>query len=122
MAEAAGLTADIVVGIAKNRRNEISEDMHSWVFVYTNAYEGLLIDPTWGAGAVVDGKFIKSDDNSAWFDVSPYWMIFSHFPSNKYWTKLEIEIDESQFRQLPYQHPTTENDGKDFLFESVSML
>lgn len=122
MAEAAGLTADIVVGIAKNRRNEISEDMHSWVFVYTNAYEGLLIDPTWGAGAVVDGKFIKSDDNSAWFDVSPYWMIFSHFPSNKYWTKLEIEIDESQFRQLPYQHPTPENDGKDFLFESVSML
>jgi hypothetical protein len=122
MAEAAGLTADIVVGIAKNRRNEISEDMHSWVFVYTNAYEGLLIDPTWGAGAVVDGKFIKSDDNSAWFDVSPYWMIFSHFPSNKYWTKLEIEIDESQFRQLPYQHPTLENDGKDFLFESVSML
>lgn len=122
MAEAAGLTADIVVGTTKNHRNEVSEEQHSWVFVYANAYEGILIDPTWGAGSVKDGKFIKSEDNSAWFDVSPYWMIFSHFPNSKYWTKLDIEVSESQFKCLPYKHPTSENDGKDFLFESIATL
>ena len=122
MAAAAGLTADIVLGITKNHNNEISDERHAWVFVYTNAYDGLLIDPTWGAGSVKDGKFIKSDDNSAWFDVSPYWMIFSHFPINRYWTKLEIDVDESKFTSLPYMHPTSEVDGKDFLFESVAKL
>jgi transglutaminase/protease-like cytokinesis protein 3 len=122
MAEIAGLTADIVSGKIKTSDGKIAEDKHAWIFVYTHAYEGLLIDPTWGAGAICDGKFIKSNDKSMWFNVSPYWMAFSHFPDQDYWTKLDINITEGQFESLPYLVPSNDSDGKDVLFESLSKL
>jgi transglutaminase/protease-like cytokinesis protein 3 len=120
MAEAVGLTADIIVGKTKNPKGEISTDKHAWVFVYTDGYDGIIIDPTWGAGGVDGVKFVKKEDNSMWFNVSPYWMIFSHFPDNPNWTKLDIDITEEQFKQLPYINPSNEKDGKDTLFESLS--
>lgn len=122
MAEIAGLTADIVSGKIKTPDGKIAEDKHAWIFVYTHAYEGLLIDPTWGAGAVADGKFIKSNNNSMWFNVSPYWMAFSHYPDNEFWTKLDISITEEQFASMPYMLPLIDNDGKDVLFECLSKI
>ena len=119
MAEAVGLTADIITGKTKDKKGSIS-DKHSWVFVYTHAYDGILIDPTWGAGSVDGVKFIKSEDNSPWFNVSPYWMIFSHFPDQQYWSKLDITISEEQFEKLPFVKMTNETDGKDYLFECIS--
>lgn len=120
MAEVAGLTADIVTGRIKTLDGTVSEDKHAWVFVYTTSYNGLLIDPTWGAGFVSDGKFVRSTDNSMWFDVSPYWMAFSHYPDNYFWTKLDISITEEQFAALPYMAPSNDNDGKDVLFETLA--
>lgn len=122
MAEAVGLTADIIAGKTKSPDGKLSEDKHAWVFVYTSAYNGILIDPTWGAGAVDGVKFIKNEKNDAWFNVSPYWMIFSHYPDQQYWTKLDIKVTEEQFDKLPFVLPTDETDGKDFLFESLSKL
>lgn len=120
MAEIAGLTADIFVGKVKTPDGKISEDKHSWIFVYTHEYEGILIDPTWGAGAVNGNKYVKNTDNSMWFDVSPYWMVFTHFPEQQDCTRLnKLEITEEQFKQLPYKLPTNDTDGKDFLFESL---
>ena len=121
MAEAVGLTADIILGKTKNSEGKIS-DKHSWVFVYTHAYDGILIDPTWGAGSVDGVKYIKSEDNSPWFNVPPYWMIFSHFPDQQYWSKLDITISEEQFEKLPFVKITKEIDGKDFLFECISKV
>lgn len=121
LAEAVGLTADIITGKTKDTEGKIS-DKHSWVFVYTHAYDGILIDPTWGAGAVDGTKFVKSEDNSIWFNVSPYWMIFSHFPDQQYWSKLDITISEEQFEKLPFAKKSNETDGKDYLFECVSKL
>lgn len=122
MAEAVGLTADIITGRTKSPDGKLSEDKHAWVFVYTNAYNGILIDPTWGAGAVDGVKFFKNEKNDVWFDVSPYWMIFSHFPDQQYWTKLDLKVSEDQFKKIPYVNPTKETDGKDNLFESLSKL
>ena len=122
MAESVGLTADIVTGITKNQGGEVSEEKHAWIFVYTSAYDGLLIDPTWGAGSVFDGKFVKNEDNSMWFNVSPYWMFFSHYPDQQYWTKLDIDITENQFRALPYHLPSKDSDGKDVLFDALANL
>ncbi|MBR5653941.1 MAG: hypothetical protein IKX22_07645 [Prevotella sp.] len=119
MVEAVGLTADIITGITKNNDGNISSDKHSWVFVYIRGYEGILIDPTWGAGAVDGVKFVKSEDYSAWFNVSPYWMIFSHFPDQQYWSKLDINITEEQFEKLPIVEMNNETDGKDYLFECL---
>ena len=120
MAEAVGVTADVITGITKDEEGKISEDKHSWIYVYTHAYDGMLIDPTWGAGGVNGVKYIKSEDNTAWFNVSPYWMIFSHFPDNHYWSKLDIQITEEQFRGLPLVEMTNEAEIKDLLFECIS--
>lgn len=120
MAEVVGLTADIITGITKDAEGEVSIDKHSWVFVYTHAYDGIFIDPTWGAGSVDGVKFVKNEDNSIWFNVSPYWMIFSHFPDQQYWAKLDITITEEQFRNLPFVKMPKDTDGKDFLFECLS--
>lgn len=122
MAEAVGLTTDIIVGKTKSPKGKISTEKHSWVFVYTKAYDGILIDPTWGAGAIDGVTFVKHSDNSMWFDVSPYWMIFSHFPDQQYWTKLDLKVSEDQFKKIPYVNPTKETDGKNYLFESLSKL
>lgn len=122
IAEAVGLNADIIVGKTKNSNGVISNEKHSWIFVYTDAYKGILIDPTWGAGAVDGVKFIKNIDNSTWFNASPYWFVFSHFPDEQYWTKLDIQITEDQFMRLPYKEPSIEEDGKEFLFESLTVI
>ena len=120
MAEAVGLTADVIVGITKDAEGKISSDKHSWVFVYTNAYEGILIDPTWGAGAVDGMRFIKSEDNSIWFNVSPYRMIFSHYPDIQYWSKLEINVTEEQFKKLPVIKTSNDAECKELFFEHIS--
>ena len=120
MAEAVGVTADVISGITKDAEGIISEEKHSWIYVYTHAYDGMLIDPTWGAGGVNGVKYIKSEDNSAWFNVSPCRMIFSHFPDNHNWSKLDIQITEDQFRGLPIVEMTTETDFEDLLFECLS--
>jgi len=120
MAEAAGLTTDIISGKTKDADGNISSEKHSWIFLYTHEYDGILIDPTWGAGAVNGAKFVKNEDNSTWFDVSPYLMIFSHFPDNQKWSKLDIEITEEQFEKLPIIKMNDEMNPKDFLFECLS--
>lgn len=120
MAEAAGLTPEVIIGITKDAEGTISEEKHSWIYVYTHAYDGMLIDPTWGAGAVNGVKYVKSEDNSSWFNVSPYRMIFSHFPDQHYWSRLDIIITEEQFKNLPLVKMSNESDVKDLLFESIS--
>ena len=121
MAESVGLTADIIFGKTKDAEGRIS-DKHSWVFVYTHAYDGIFIDPTWGAGGVDGVKFVKNNDNTNWFNVSPYWLIFSHFPDQPYWSKLDIAITEEQFKKLPVITANNETDGKDYFFECISKI
>jgi hypothetical protein len=120
MAAAVGLSTDIIVGRTKKLDGTISTDKHAWIFVYTNGYDGILIDPTWGAGGIDGSKFVKSNNIDTWFDVSPYWMIFTHYPDEQHWTKLDIAITEDQFQKLPYSIPQKDSDGKDLLFETVS--
>lgn len=123
MAEAVGIVAEIITGVTKDAKGNISSDKHAWIFVYTHAYDGILIDPTWGAGTVDGVKFVKNDNNSSWFNVSPYWMIFSHYPDQPYWTKLDISITEEQFEKLPVVNLNNDiDDEKDYLFECISKL
>lgn len=122
MADAVGVTSDVIVGKTKDQEGKICDDAHSWVFVYTHAYEGILIDPTWGAGSVDGVSFIRSHDHSKWFDVSPYWMVFSHLPNNPCWLRLDMTVTKEQFAQLPVVEMTGENNGRDVLFECLSRI
>ena len=121
MAEAVGLTADIIFGKTKRPDGKVSDGKHAWVFVYTNAYDGILIDPTWGAGVVNGTTFIRNEQSDIWFNISPYWMIFSHYPEQPDWTKLDIDVTENQFNQIPFKYPKGDIDGKDLFFESLSI-
>lgn len=120
MAEKVGLSVEIIIGKAKTPQSKIADEKHAWLFVYTGAYDGIFIDPTWGAGQVENGIFKRNSDTSMWFDVSPFWMAFSHFPDDKYWTKTEIEISEEQFEKLPFKTPSKDNNGCDCLFECLA--
>lgn len=109
LGKAVGLTVDIVSGKAKRRDGSIAAEPHAWVFVYTEGYEGILIDPTWGAGSVSEhGEFVRSSDGDMWFDVQPAWMVYTHYPDDKEWLKLDgIEdlLTEEAFAALPYVEP-----------------
>ena len=79
----------------------------------------ILIEPTWGAGVVKDGKFEKSNHDMSWFDVDPCWMIFTHYPMNPLDQMLgEYALSAADYKQLPYLHPSYEEYG----FESTDLL
>lgn len=79
----------------------------------------ILIDPTWGAGAVVNGRFLKGKNRDQWFNVKPEWFVFSHFPENPSDQLLgENAITQQQFFSLPYL--TAEFEG--FGFDCSSTL
>ena len=120
MADIVGLTTEIIAGKTKNHNGEISEESHAWIMVYKHQYDAMLIDPTWGAGSVDGNHFVRSKDNSSWFDVSPYWMIFTHLPEKQEWTLLDIDVTEEQFNDIPFELPQQTPNGKDYLFEKLT--
>lgn len=79
----------------------------------------ILIEPTWGAGVVENGKFIKSNHDMSWFDVDPCWMIFTHFPKNQLDQMLgQYALSTNDYKLLPYLHPSYEEYG----FEGSDLL
>ncbi len=104
LAEAVGVKCTIVVGTAKDLSGEMQKSNHSWIYAEVEK-GGILIDPTWGAGGVKNGVFEKSEDPTLWFDVNPYWMIFSHLPDNSQYQCLEKTIDFNTFARLPGLYP-----------------
>ena len=83
----------------------ISDTPHAWLYVYTDSYKGIFVDPTWGAGAISNGRFVRNKDRDTWFDVDPAWMIFSHFPENENMKMLDYDVSEERFRLLPFLEP-----------------
>ena len=111
MAEKTGVTAEIVTGYAKDASGTVSvEEKHSWLYVYTDGYDGIFIEPTWGAGSVNKAnQFVKSTDNSMWFDVKPEGMAYTHYPDDTNWLKLDgiaEKLTLEIFKQLPYVLPS----------------
>ena len=113
--EPLGLKTVIVSGIAKNADGTLDTDGHAWLYVYTDRKNGIFIDPTWGAGSVDDGVFVRSKDDDSWFDVDPYWLIFSHFPYTKQadLQMLPITVDSLTFCTLPSYRPKLSAFGQD---------
>lgn len=84
-----------------------------------NRSNAILIEPTWGAGVVENGRFIKSDNDMSWFDVDPCWMIFTHYPKNPLDQLLgNFALSLEDYKHLPYLHPSYVEygfDGTDLL-------
>lgn len=103
IAEAAGLRVEIVNGISRNIYGTVSGSGHAWIFAYTRDNYGILIDPTWDAGAVNGSEFIRGDYHRSWFGVDPKWMILTHFPKDPSYQLLPKPMSEEEFRSLNYE-------------------
>lgn len=111
LGEALGIKVDIISGKSKDNEGKISDKGHAWVFVRTDGNAGILVDPTWGAGSVKNGKFTRSEDDDTWFHVDPAWMIFTHFPEEEAYQLLGNKIDYSTFASLPPFYPSLKKFG-----------
>ena len=101
LAEPLNLSTIIVSGKTKNDDGSIPEIGHAWLIVDIGEYH-IFIDPTWGAGYCDDDNVFHFNENDmSWFNVNPYWMIFTHFPDDTNYQMLETPIDLETFKRLP---------------------
>ena len=107
MAETVGVKSRLVFG--KCKFNDTVLEEHTWLSVRTERGT-ILLDPTWGAGQMVQGRFYRMSDPLLWFDIDPYWMIFTHYPDSKRNQHLDKPISLEQFTALPYMTPLTDPD------------
>lgn len=122
LGEAVGLRCDVISGKSKNPKGVVGDEGHAWLFVYTDGNAGILVDPTWGAGSVSDGRFTRHPSDK-WFHVSPEWLIFSHFPDEGKYQLLESPVGFDAFRRISYYDPELGGygyDGKEFLASEIS--
>lgn len=117
LGEPLGLKTTIISGRSKNLHGQIEKNKHAWLLVEADG-KGILIDPTWGAGFVKDGTFVQSNNDMSWFQIDPYWLIFTHYPDNSNYQFIEKNIDWNTFTQLPVLYPSSTEygwDGKEML-------
>lgn len=113
LGEPIGLQVDVITGRSKDFHGKLDDSGHSWVFVYTNGNSGILIDPTWGAGAVDGTVFTRNEDDDSWFHVDPRWMIFSHYPDIDAYQLMDNKLSFDEFSRLPYYAPSLSAFGFD---------
>lgn len=118
LGESVGLTIEVICGKSKDSNGKVSNTGHSWIYAFTEGYNGILIDPTWGAGGIDDGgKYHKGigEDREMWFNVDPARMIYTHYPEYDYWQLQTPQITEEQFSNLPVKYPDKEVDATEEL-------
>jgi len=106
--EVAGLEVVVIPGDAKQfnykKSSDLSNEGHAWNAFKCNNQKWILLDATWGAGYVNNGKFNKQF-NDFWFDVSPKIYIFTHFPTDENHQFLEKPISRNDFLRIPPLSP-----------------
>ncbi len=102
LAEAMNLESAIVIGYAKGATPSMArfqEVNHSWNAVkIDNAW--YLLDATWGAGSIVDQKFIPNYQ-PYYFATAPAEFINHHFPKDSGWQLLAQTYSRVDFDNLP---------------------
>lgn len=112
LGNAVGLEVKIIPGFSKNLQNKIGNDRHSWIIAVTEKGD-IMIDPTWGAGMVIDKVFYRSDSDMTWFDVNPYLMATSHMPFESKFYLTDTQISDDTFKRIPHIYPYLEKLGLD---------
>ena len=89
-----GIKTYIIEGYTK-QNGKINNLSHAWCASKIDD-KWYLFDPTWGAGGVLNGSFIKKM-NFNWFKVTPSKMNLSHLPFDYLWQFLEEPITNDAF-------------------------
>lgn len=122
MAETLGIKTDLIYGQVKIGRDMPTTEKHVWLLVRSERGSHLL-DPTWGAGKLINGKFERNSNPLLWFDVHPSWLIFTHLPQRQQYQFTRISISEADFSSLPFATPALAQIGwkaDDALAEATS--
>lgn len=103
LAREAGLVVESISGYAKGfdyvHGRSTRRDNHAWLAVQING-RWRLVDPTWGAGTMNDGRF---EPAFSWdyFLISPDELILSHLPKDAEWQLATHRMSRREFERLP---------------------
>lgn len=111
LAETKGLQVELVYGKIKGPEMKKSGlEKHVWLSVKTER-GAILLDPTWGAGKIVNSRFEHNANPLEWFDVNPTWLLFTHQAVKIQKQYNASQLTEAQFTELPYAAPALERIG-----------
>lgn len=103
LCQRAGVRSEIVSGYAKGAgfslgRIARSGENHAWN-AFHDGQGWRLVDPTWGAGSIADGRF-EREFRPFYFDARPDRLVFTHLPSAPRWQLLSPPVPRSTFDRL----------------------
>ena len=109
LAHEAGLDVKTIPGFAKGYvgqgTHHFDKPNHMWNAIQLDN-EWRMIDSTWGAGYVADGKY-KKVLSEAFFLVPPEQLVFSHYPQEEAWQLQRTpRLSQKEFEALPEVKPT----------------
>ena len=104
LSRAAGLEVKSIAGFAKGYvgagGQHFDKPNHMWNALKVDG-EWRMIDSTWGAGYVSNGRYKKAL-SEAFFLVPPEQLVFSHFPQDDNWQLQHTpHLTQKQFERLP---------------------
>jgi hypothetical protein len=105
IAKAVDIRVEPINGYSKDIDGRIQKEGHTWLFAYTQEKRGILLDPTWGAGRIEEGRYVKDENCWTWFNVEPEWMLLSHYPNLEVYQLIDQPITMEDFHDLPIPHP-----------------
>jgi len=108
LADSAGLNAIVITGTARSKDmiNMIGgtpDSNHAWNAVNIQG-QWELLDATWGAGYVQNGRFVREYDDFYFF-TSPESLIYTHYPDDQQWQLLLSKVSRKAFDSLPLVKP-----------------
>jgi hypothetical protein len=107
LAKSAGLEVVTISGWAKGYSYNAGDQItgptnHAWNAVKING-GWYLIDSTWGAGSIIQQRFVRKFDEGYFFTL-PERFIYNHLPEDSKWQLLSTPLSKSRFSALPYVH------------------
>ena len=104
IASLVGIQSVVISGYTK-QNGKIATLSHAWCAAKIDN-KWSVFDPTWGSGALMNGKFVKKM-NDYYFKVPPEKMIASHIPFDYLWQFLNYPITNGEFYEGKIQINTS---------------
>ncbi|KDN56782.1 transglutaminase domain-containing protein [Flavobacterium seoulense] len=128
-----GIKCRIIEGYTK-QNGKVDNLSHAWCAAQIDS-KWFVFDPTWGAGVVMNGKFVKRLNN-VYFKAEPSKIIVSHMPFDYLWQfsnypitnadfyagKIQLDKTRKYFdfeKEIAHYYKISENDQ---LFESAARV
>jgi hypothetical protein len=103
LCDIAQIPCEVIDGYARDAGNRIvrlgAPINHSWNAIKING-KWQLMDVTWAASHLLDGKKIVNEFDDFWFSTDPAAFVYFHFPKISKWQLLEKAISVAQVNTL----------------------